>query len=195
MSVDLEMWSTPGWAVRLLLEEVWLPTGAWIDPFAGRGNIIHAVCTDRPGQIHFTAVELRPDCRVPLLKLAKANSVHCPREFIHGFSPYDHRQLVEGASYFDVAITSPPASKVLDALPKCMCMAEHVVLLQPVNWLIQLKKTPDFLNNCPPDIYIIPNDIHSMTFAWFMWGPKASRFREKGSVQELRVMSPTELEE
>lgn len=193
MTFDTENWATPTWTIRRLLEEVWLPAGAWIDPFAGNGHIIHAACDDRPGQIHFTAVELRPGCRESLLKLAKAKSVFCPREFIIDFSPHEHRQLMEGASYFDVAITNPPSSKALEALPKCLSMAEYVAVLQPANWLTKLKKQPEFLNGCPPDMYLLPDQICYINYAWFVWPPKAIRFRDVVVPQVLGHSSPADL--
>ena len=186
---DFEIWNTPDWAVRRLLEEVWLPPGAWIEPFAGNGDIIRAVCEDRPGQIQFTAVELRPECHDSLATMVKSKNIHCPREFLTGFSPHNHRQLEGVSSYFDVAITNPPATKALEALPKCLCMAEYVAILQPHTWLGRLKKQPEFLHGIPPDIYVLPDGICGMTYAWFVWGPKNERFKDEYITRELQATS------
>lgn len=193
MPADLENGSTPLWAVRRLIEEVWLPPGTWLEPCAGNGNIVRAVREDRPEGIHFTMVELQLPCKESLLKLSKANCIHCPREFVTGFSPHEHRQLNEGPSYFDVAITHPPMSIALAVTSKCLTIAEYVAILQPSGWLLHLKKPDEFILKCPPDIYVLPDDFNGTTYAWFCWGPKNERFRSKGITQELYSTSPKEL--
>jgi hypothetical protein len=162
-----EMWETPKWVVRRLLEEVWLPPGNWIEPCAGNGRIIQAVCEDRPGCISFTSIEIRPECSPnlilagPQLRKPKLKLVHCPVDFLKEFNSHDHRQTTEGFSYFDVAITNPPFSKSMEILSKCLAIAEYVVMLQRNDWLGGGSNNGknDFLRNYPPDIYPLPDRI------------------------------------
>lgn len=231
-AIHHENYETPRWVVRRLLEEVWLPPGHWIEPCAGNGRIIRAVCEDRPGCISFTAVELRKEC-LPQLLLAgpqlletgrRKNDprlIHCPRDFVKGFAPHEHRKLSEGSSYFDVAITNPPFSKSFEVLSKCLVIAEYVVMLQRTDWLGGGSNNGknEFLRNFPPDVYPLPDRIKFMVngefprypmdfekvelrgkpmpgdssdYSWFVWGPKAERHRTHGLTRNL---ASTTLEE
>jgi hypothetical protein len=166
-----ELWETPKWVVRRLLEEVWLPPGHWVEPCAGNGRIIQAVCEDRPGCISFTAIEIRKECRPQLeasgpqliLPGGMKRLIHCPTDFLQGFNALDHRKTT-GPSYFDVAITNPPFSKAFEILSKCLVIAEYVVMLQRTDWLGGGSNNGknDFLRNFPPDVYPLPDRIKFM---------------------------------
>jgi len=167
-----ELWETPKWAVRRLIEEVWLPVGHWIEPCAGNGRIIQAICEDRPKCISFTAVEVRAECK-PRLEASGPQLIypggikrliHCPTDFIGGFNAKDHRRLDVGPSYFDVAITNPPFSKAFEILSKCLVIAEYVVMLQRTDWLGGGSNNGknDFLRDFPPDVYPLPDRIKFM---------------------------------
>jgi hypothetical protein len=225
-----ENYETPRWVVHRLLEEVWLPPGHWIEPCAANGRIIQAVCEDRPGCISFTAVELRKEC-LPNLLLAgpqlleagrKKNDprlIHCPRDFIKGFSPSEHRPLIEGTgSYFDVAITNPPFSKSFEILSKCLVIAEYVAMLQRTDWLSGGSNNGknEFLRSYPPNVHPLPDRIKFMVngqfprypmdfekvelrgktmpgdssdYSWFVWPPKNERRRDFGLVRNLGITS------
>ena len=209
-SVFGENYETPKWAVRRLLEEIWLPTGFWIEPCAGNGRIVQAVHEDRPESIHFTTVEIRPECKPNLPKGYR----YCPVDFLEDFDARKARMLTEGSSYFNVAITNPPFSKSMEMLSKCLVIADYVVMLQRSNWLGggSHNGKNEFLRGCMPDVYPLPDRLRflingefprypddfgeerlrgkympgdSIEYSWYVWGPKETRFREQGIIRNL----------
>lgn len=160
-----ELWETPYWCVRRLLEEVNLPSGEWLEPMAGNGRIIRAVQEDRGADVRFTAVELRGEC-APWLKQLKPVALRCPEDFLKDFSPdkYRGKKLAEAdplLSMYDVGIFNPAFSVSFEALSKMLVCCEHVALLQRLNWLgsgVNNGKH-DFLNNFHPDVYILPDRV------------------------------------
>lgn len=190
--MNIVNWDTPRWAVRRLLETVWLPHGAWIEPCAGTGQIIQAVKEDRQGLVKFTAVEPRKECSAPLSKHVR----RVYNEDFFDFNARDHKQLEAGASYFDVAITCPPSIKSMAIVSKCLAVAEYVAILQHSDWLNDHKH--EFVRSCMPDIYLLPDMVRFMEdgrfvasplavaeCAWFVWGPKSERFRAPAYLKDL----------
>jgi hypothetical protein len=210
-----EVWETPWWAVRRLLEELYLPVGRWLEPCAGNGRIIQAVEEDRPGQIIWTAVESRVECKANLVQLA--GQVACPEDFLN----WDARQAarIAGADvtqerYFDVAITNPPFTKTMEVLSKLLVIADHVLILQKNTWLGGGANNGknDFLRSSPPDMLSLPDRIRflqngvfprypadyakvklrgrqmpgdSIEYSWYYFPPVPLRFRDYGLRQNL----------
>jgi len=210
-----ENWETPFWTVRRLLEELYLPPGLWLEPCAGNGRIIQAVNEDRPDSIEWCAVELRKECSGPLFHSLGRGSAWCPQDF---FGAWSAREVAEkkgrdvvNQKYFDVAITNPPFSKALDFVSRLLVLADHVLVLQRVNWLGSGTNNGknDFLRGCMPDMYVLPNRVKfmlngvfphdpdtgrlmpgdSIEYAWFHWPPGHGRFRKKGEIMNLRETS------
>ncbi len=160
-----ELWETPYWTVRRLLEEVFLPSGEWLEPMAGNGRIIRAVQEDRGDQARFTACELRPEC-APWLKKLKPATLRCPEDFLLDFSPDKHRgkqpTVVDPhLSMFDVGIANPAFSTSFELLSKLLVCCEHVAILQRLNWLGSGTNNGKhaFLRNFHPDVYLLPDRV------------------------------------
>lgn len=216
-----ENYETPFWTVRRLLEEVWFPSGEWLEPMAGTGRIIQAVNENGPANIRWTACELRAEC-APRLKRLGLAKVSCPEDFILDFSPYANRgkkpvDVDPLMSMYDVGIANPAFSLTFETLSKMLVCCEHVAILQRANWLgsgVNNGKY-DFLRNFHPDVYQLPDRVKflldgkfprhppgtkdangvnigghlksgdSIEYAWFVWGPKATRRRLKGQIMQL----------
>lgn len=180
--LSTENWETPHWAVRRLLEEVWLPPGNWLEPCAGNGRIIQAVCEDRPGAISFTAVELRSECR-PTLELAgvKKPNICCPTDFLT-WNVREHisKRSNGGVDRFDVSMTNPPFSKSMEILSKCLVVSSYVAILQRLNWLGSGTNNGknEFLHGCMPDVYIVPDRIKFLINGVYPRYPEGTRSRD-----------------
>ena len=216
-----ENWQTPFWVVRRLLEQVWFPSGEWLEPMAGTGRLIRAVNENGPAGIRWTACELRAEC-APALKKLKLATTRCPEDFILDFSPDLHRGKKPAdvdplVSMYDVGIANPAFSITFETVSKMLVCCEHVAILQRANWLgsgVNNGKHA-FLRSFHPDVYNIPDRVKfliddkfprhppgakdgrgnnigghimsgdSIEYAWFVWGPKATRQRESGLITQL----------
>jgi 16S rRNA G966 N2-methylase RsmD len=211
---DRDNYETPRWTVRRLFEELYLPNGRWLEPCAGSGRIIEAIDEDRQGAIEMYAVEKRAECK-PYLEVQRNCHIYCPEDFL----TWNIRDVFKKGTnpYFDVSFTNPPFSIAFEILSKMLTLSQHVVILQRLNWLgsgVRNEKN-EFLRNCMPDVYVIPNRVQfllngefpkheegkhaghkksgdSIEYAFFHWGPVDVRFRPKGEIRNLRA---TELEE
>lgn len=161
-----ELWETPLWTVRRLLEEVWLPPGEWCEPCAGNGRIIRAVNEDRPGAFRWTTCELRKECAPVLKQLDGVVNVACPTDFVKDFEAYKqrgkHPQIADPRiSFFDVLIMNPPFSLSMEMLSKALAISEYVVMLQRANWVGSGANNGknDFLRGCMPDVYNLPDRV------------------------------------
>ncbi len=216
-----ELWETPFWCVRRLLEAVYLPAGAWLEPMAGTGRLIHAVNRDLPG-IHWTSCEIRSECKPRLMSIENMDIAQCPVDFIKDFSPHKYRGKKPAdvdplISMYDVGIANPAFSLTFATLSKMLVCCENVAILQRANWLgsgVNNGKH-EFLKSFHPDVYYLPDRVKflldgkfprhppgtkdgngrniggqlkagdSIEYAWYVWGPKATRQREKGLIMQL----------
>lgn len=194
-----ELWETPFWCVRRLLEEAFLPVGEWLEPMAGTGRLIHAVNRDLPG-INWTACELRSEC-APRLKLVPgAKSVQCPVDFLKDFSPDKFRgkkpvDVDPRVSMYDVGIANPAFSLTFDTLSKMLVCCEHVALLQRANWLgsgVNNGKH-EFLRNFHPDVYLIPDRVKFLLNGKFPRHPVGAK-DAKGKSIAGHIMSGDSIE-
>lgn len=161
-----ELWETPRWTVRRLLEEVYLPPGLWLEPGAGNGRIIQAVEEDRPGQIIWHAVEAREEC-IPVLTELGRHTLGLTA-YRDDFLTWNARKAAKAEGkdvalerYYDVAILNPPFSKSLEFLSKCLALADHVFMLQRRNWVGGGTNTGknDLLRGCMPNELNLPDRI------------------------------------
>ncbi len=184
--------TTPIWAVRRFLEEVYLPNGLWLEPTAGSGQLVKAALEDRPENIRFHAVEVRPEC-APLLKAIKPKLglvAHCPKDFVTWNAreavQKEGRELDGALPYFDVALLRP-GSHTKEILSKCLTIADHVAMLHRRDWLT--SKDNPVSGNCAPDMYVLPDrEADGVERAWFYWKPVASGRRFKHQVAEVLLM-------
>lgn len=155
-------WETPAWAVRRLLEEVWLPPGSWLEPTAGPGGIIRTMAEEQPDSYQFTAVELRKECGPKLAEIPSVVSLHAGVDFLTWNAMENRGELpCSPNSYFTGSISNPPFEIAMDVLSKCLTICDHVVMLQRLNWLgsgVASGKN-EFLRGMMPDVYVIPDRV------------------------------------
>lgn len=184
---EADFYPTPAWCVRRLIEAAALPGGRWLEPAAGRGDIIRAVDAAR-SDVTWTAVELRPECR-PALAAATGSA---RRVRIGDFTKLAADEL----GPVDVVITNPPYSIAMEMLEHALTLrATGVVMLLRLNFLASGARA-SFMRKHVPDVYVLPNrpsfsgrGTDSIEYAWFVWHP--GRRRRFGRVQVLPV-TPTE---
>jgi hypothetical protein len=176
---DNDLYETPGWCVDRLMEKITLPGGNWLEPGSGSGNIIRAVNTHRQ-DIRWTAVEkyvLRPE---------RLQAAVGPQGVI------EHHSFLEWQPFgrYRVAMGNPPYSRAMEFILRSRLAADHVVMLLRLNFLGS-EARQDFLQRCPPDIYVLPNrpsftggKTDSTEYAWFHWPPQD---RPAGLIQVLNT--------
>lgn len=174
-----DVYLTPAWLVRRLLEALPLPPGDWLEPAAGMGSII-STAHDLRVPAKWTAVEVREECRPYLAQIVPDLVIG---DFVKTVAPRfrdEHR-------HFKVGITNPPfclADKYISAL---LPMCEWVVLLLRMNYLCTETHATSF-GEFLPDLYcsrdrpsFTPNGrADSTAYAWHVWGPPATRVRDAG---------------
>lgn len=187
----IEDWyPTPAWCVRRLMERLpYLPGGgAWLEPGAGRGNIIAAARPFKP-LVEWTAVELREECREPL------NAVGAHEVLIT-----DYLRLPVPEPRFSVAIGNPPYSRAMEFIEKSLQVADVVAFLLRLNFLGSQKRAA-FHHEHPADVYVLPDrpsftgkGTDSIEYAWFVWYPGAWRAgrRDRGRIEVLPLTPEAE---
>lgn len=166
-----DYYPTPAWCVRRLLEALRFPPwGRWLEPSAGDGAIIRAV--HEFGQPQWTAVELREECAPGLASLTPGGEAVIA----------DFLRWSEGVSQrWNVAILNPPFSAAEAFTRRCLDVANHVFVLERLNW-IEGQERNGWLRDNPPDVYVLPerpsftgDGTDSCAYAWFVWGPHRHR--------------------
>src|SRR5690606_35962652 len=96
--------------------------------------------------------------------------------------------------YFDVAFAHPPFDIGFEVVSKCLVLAKNVVVLQHLGWLDSGRRNGknEFLKNCVPDIYVLPNPIAAEQHAFFHWPPVENRFKDCRQTIDLRETSEEE---
>lgn len=192
---------TPGWCIRRFLEVFVvkhltpnaLNTGVWLEPGAGEGNLIRSVNEwfESQGRTKpvWDANELRPDCIPWLSDLEVRNTTI--GDFIANGSP------TEGP--YDLTITNPPFSITMEFIRRSLKLnTRYVVMLQRLNY-IGSEIRHAFMQECPPDLYVIPNRVSfkasgkadSVEYAWFVWD-KFNLHRDHGAHTMLALTSKEE---
>ncbi len=174
---------TPRWAVDRLLEK-WRPEnpgGIWLEPGAGKGNIIRAV--NRQMAVFWHAVELNGDFADDL-RDAGANIVTIAN-FLTG--------MPKTLSDVTVALGNPPFTWCAEFLLQIwrLCPGAEVVLLLPLNFESSKDRHP-IVSKRTPDRYVLPNrpsftddgQTDAQDYAWFRWLP---RNRQKGRTTILNL--------
>jgi hypothetical protein len=193
----LDVFRTPGWCVRRLLEALPLPGGVWFEPCAGEGAIIRAVQAVRE-DVQWGAAEIRPNCRGALEGLTGGRENVLTGDYL-SLSTLDllkvHAATRSGA-YFDVLMTNPPfwlAQKIVEA---SLDRARDVLMFLRLNFMGADCRV-DFMRKMPPDLYILPErpvfengKTDSIVYAWFHWPP----LRERPYGRHI-VLAPTPKEE
>ena len=187
-----DVYPTPGWCVRRLLERVSLPSGLWFEPCAGEGAIIDAAnewiasdaISEVPGSlIRWESMDIRPECYEPLRVFGRS---HCG-DFLK-FTPVPRCEVV---------ITNPPFSIAQQVIEQSLQIADVVVMLLRLNWLGTEVRHP-FVSEFMPDVHVLPNrpkfdlmkrGTDSIEYAWFVWrrtGRLGAR-RTRGLIEMLAL--------
>ena len=142
---ELDDFPTPRWCVHRLLEckELILPSGLWIEPCAGAGNIIRGVNEVRD-DISWHANELNPVYEEALLKF-----VRTPLVRIGDVLTFDIDHSAK------VIITNPPFCIAEDVLHRCMMVpGAVVVILQRLNWCAGPRS--EIFRQFKPSVFVLP---------------------------------------
>ncbi len=180
--VALDVYPTPAWCVHRLLEQVELPGGHWCEPCAGDGAILSAV-RDVRGDVTWSAVEIRPECRAALEARGAATQVadalSCPWRL--------------GPGPLVIVLTNPPYSLAEAFLAKALREARTVAFLLRLDFLGSERRAR-LLRATPPDVYVLPNrpsfvagKTDNCEYAWLVWGQPRDRAHGR-----IAVLPPTE---
>lgn len=167
-----DFYPTPPWCVRRLLDAVDLRGGRWLEPTAGRGDLMAAVRAGRD-DISWTGVELHAARAKQLAAIANVVVVGDIRK-------------VDLEPHYDVALSNPPFSIWQDVVARVMPVAETVVMLLRLDVLGSAERAT-WWHEHPADVFVMP-DRPSFTgdggndsnyYAWFVWrrGARAGRIR------------------
>jgi hypothetical protein len=182
-----DFYSTPSWCVDRLLERVTLPSGAWLEPGAGEGNVIKAVTrTD----VCWTAVEQQQVCRAALERITPRPEIIITDRFIDAGVPERDKPLY--GRRFEVALGNPPFSLAQEFVEESLRYADTVVMLLRLNFLASAGRC-SFMQNRAPDVFVIPDrpsfdgqGTDSIEYAWFVWRSSAGT-RSTGEVTVLNT--------
>lgn len=172
--IENDVYETPAWSVHRLLDHLardgfshrmgscnplralyggHTAGGAlprWLEPCAGRGNIIRAVASwaEARGLVEplWTAAEIRPACAPILRALPGVERVWTG----------DWLARDEAPNQFDVDLTNPPFVDAMAFIRHCRPLAIHTFKLLRLNFLGSEERS-DFIRATRPDLYILPN--------------------------------------
>jgi hypothetical protein len=175
---ELDDYPTPEWCVHRLLDCAELMPNLvgdrWLEPCAGEGSIIkaHRSHYRSSRQIKWTANEFQEKYSTPLVTVVGPTRVF--NSDIRKWGPADGK--------WDVYITNPPFEIAMDVLRVGMHVADHVIILQRLNWLGSKDRHPFWSMYMPSYIYVIPDrpafrvskktgkvGTDATEYAWFRW--------------------------
>ena len=173
--VEQDVYPTPAWCVRRLLEKVPLPGGYWLEPCAGEGHIISAVSRVRT-DVAWHAVEYRTECASGLSTLVG------PEQAVSGdfltFAPY--WASTSPTPRYQVILTNPPYGQAMEFIEACLPLAENVVMLLRLNFLASTTRHR-FMSTHTPDVAVLPNrpsfvggKTDATEYCWMIWGRQAT---------------------
>lgn len=194
---------TPAWVVHRLLEKVALPTGRWLEPGVGNGDIVRAVNEKRTG-IDWSGFDIRETQWIEQAKVQPElgdfflGDLLKPERFPGG----QMLELMAGPK-FDVSIGNPPFRRAAEFIDFSLKVALNVVMLLRVNYLGSDTRA-EFMHTLCPDVFVLPNrpsfrpskrglmTTDSIEYAWFLWGEEPGRYRSEG---RMAVLNTTPKEE
>ena len=184
-----EFYPTPASAILPILETdlLALPGGRWIEPCAGTGRIITTVNEFR-GDVHWRAFEIDPRLG-PVLSTTIRQGVDLLEpcgDFVHG--PFDWT-----GPRAAVCLFNPPFSLALQFVIAAFERADHVLMLQRLNWLASARASwlrahqPDVLALAERPSFTPDGKTDSAEYGWFYWPPGDRRRR----VGRVAMLAPT----
>ena len=159
-----DAYETPEWCVHRLLEVWEPPSGRYLEPAVGRGNILRA-CNFHPDRWVWFDI--------------RAEVVDNPRDFLG---------VNEVPPGITACITNPPYCLAEEFIrhSRKLCPAADLAFLLRVAFLASASRLPLWRDVGTPDLYVLPNrpsftghGTDSADYAWFIWPPEK---RERGLV-------------
>ena len=160
-----DFYPTPAWAVQRFLEVSNLPGGCWLDPCAGKGDLVKASNEIRT-DITWKVNEPQENNLMELRKLG----LHTTATDYLIFKPSEFKDV-------NVIITNPPFKIAMDCIKKSFEFnASHVVFLLRLNFLASRGRAV-FMSENTPDVYVLSSrpsfanngKTDSIDYAWFVW--------------------------
>lgn len=182
-----DFYRTPGWCVSRLLEAVSFPSGRWLEPGCGEGDIVRVVRDSIPG-VTVSGFDLR---NTKFIRSETSN------EFVVGNILKPQGQLAEwmAGPKFDMAIGNPPFRLAAQFIEFALKHANNVAMLLRLNYLASDERSA-FMRTFCPDVFILPNrpsfrpskrgllTTDSIEYGWFVWRTSALP-RAEGTVKVL----------
>lgn len=170
-------YQTPAWPVHRLLEKVKLPSGVWVEPACGQGNIVRAVNEVKRG-VKWVTIDINPKYPADLT----GDFTFFDAAILNGLMPAKGR--------FDVCIGNPPYSLAQEFAVQGLRIARYVAMLLRVNFLEGNDRQPWLAENTP-GLAVLPNrpsfrecvdqdtgrktTTDACAYAWFIWSQQGQR--------------------
>lgn len=185
---EFEDYPTPAWCVDRLLDDVYLPSGRWLEPCAGDGAIIKAVNARIP-DVMWTAVDIRPP---EVSTLERTIRIEALGHFEPGregrtyvgcdfFDVADSLRTLDGRRWpFDVVFTNPPYTLASKFVEVCRTLAPIVVMLLRENYFESAKRNAILRQVMPEQNHVLPDrpsfrggSSDSCAYGWMIWTPSS----------------------
>jgi hypothetical protein len=169
MRQDVDVYPTPGWCVRRLMEAATLPTcGTWLEPAVGDGAIIRIIRQYYP-RVMWHTNDIRPE------SLLHAGMNHTATHYTGDFLELAPAITVP----YECVVTNPPFSLAFEFVKASLPIADNVVMLLRLGFLESSGRNSWIRQHMPDYVYILPNrqggtsdgKTDVFTYAWFHWKP------------------------
>lgn len=187
-----DLYETPGWTVKALFDSgIDLPSGTWVEPGCGTGNIVIAY-SDWEYQKRNGGEFRTPNVNWYPIELSTPTARKFARRT--GISPHvaDFLKLSPPYNPFEVALGNPPFSLAQEFVLKALEFAKNVVFLLRMAFLESDKRKPLFDVIGVPYTYFLayprPKFLKGMggdstAYAWMHW--RKDRIQRTGKFKVL----------
>lgn len=187
-----DLYSTPSWCIRRLVEKFpelcslnMHSRGVWLEPAAGKGNLIQELNLTLPSRPIWDAFDIDAQHEAELKKLGDTTIG-------------DFRHMTVKQHAYEVIITNPPYSIAMPFIEKAMQFnPKYTIMLLRTNFLASEARA-NFMQNHTPDVYVLPNrpcfvrgKSDNTEYCWCVW----DRDKAPGSPGKLVMLDTTPLAE
>jgi hypothetical protein len=191
---DADLYPTPAWCVRRLMEAAVLPThGIWMEPAVGDGAIIRVARRYYP-RVMWHTNDIRPE------SLMHASINHTATHYTGDFL-----ELAPSITTpYECIITNPPFSMAFEFVKASLPIADNVVMLLRLGFLESSDRNSWIRQHMPDYVYVLPNrqggtadgKTDVFTYAWFHWKQRYVHGAiEKTTSSIMSVLPDTPIEE